>query len=442
MQICKRHSSAQGSCQCCRYRHRWPWRRRSSTEAFHRPLPQDGPNDVHARDQQCLLAGGNSPAAGSRPAADPPARRDSAAPSSSFAECHTASTRLRQRWGLLQGEQRLEQLAWEARQVRSREPDWPVAASALCVALIGLRHYDEAAGVAARGCELWPHDRSWQELRDRAEVLRGSERSEQRGAARQPQTPLRMPRAQVVVASVFCGEDFQRKMRPACENHARWCALQGYTYACLEENLAGREDPTWSKILHVLQLFEKGAEYVFWMDADSLFIHDGVDLQWACDLDRDFVFSGDLNVVFNAGHFLARRSSWTRKFLSDAFRIYPWPHWEDNGAMMIMLGGGSPDDRSTWFPCFERLKVATQTEEECRRAMRELLPPAVAAHVAAVPQHRLNAYEWPGGGGRAALVRGDPILHFAGCSADEKTGLVARFARCTGDPACLTQIFG
>ena len=56
-------------------------------------------------------------------------------------------------------------------------------------------------------------------------------------------------------------------------------------------------------------------------------------------MDADFTFAGDLNVVFNAGHFMARRSTWTEKFLSDAFRIYPWPEWEDNGAMMILLGG-------------------------------------------------------------------------------------------------------
>ena len=33
--------------------------------------------------------------------------------------------------------------------------------------------------------------------------------------------------------------------------------------------------------LTVLKLFEEGAEYVFWMDADSLFLHDGIDLEWA-----------------------------------------------------------------------------------------------------------------------------------------------------------------
>jgi len=330
----------------------------------------------------------------------------------------------------LRAEGRWQQLEWEARRVLAREPSWPMARSALCLALLGQQRSAEVQQLIAEGDALCPGEPAWLELRKRAEEL--------------PAPPLSQPRARarVVVASVFHGEDFNASMRPARENHARWCAFHGYTYACLEENIAGRTDPTWSKIPFVLQLLDEGAEYVFWMDADSLFIHDGVDLQWACDLDRDFVFAGDLNVVFNAGHFLARRGAWASKFLSDAFRIHPWPHWEDNGAMMIMLGGGSADDPDTWHPAFERMKVPTQTQEECDRAMRELLPPEVAAHVAVVPQHRLNAYEWPGGGGVAALVRGDPVLHFAGCSAGEKPGLVARFAPCTGDPEALLRLFG
>ena len=56
------------------------------------------------------------------------------------------------------------------------------------------------------------------------------------------------------VLPISAGEDFQRYMRPARLNHERYCALHGYTYACLEENIAKRDDPTWSKIPHVLIL--------------------------------------------------------------------------------------------------------------------------------------------------------------------------------------------
>jgi hypothetical protein len=101
-------------------------------------------------------------------------------------------------------------------------------------------------------------------------------------------------------------------MEPARLNHQRYCARHGYTYACLEENIAQRSDPTWSKIPHVLllgrekllavgwwmsqshapssrrllglgwylpqaasllrNLLQQGADFVFWMDADSLFL--------------------------------------------------------------------------------------------------------------------------------------------------------------------------
>jgi len=191
----------------------------------------------------------------------------------------------------------------------------------------------------------------------------------------------------------------------------------------------------------VQRLFAEGVDYVFWMDADSLFLHDGVDLQWACDLDRDFVFAGDLNVVFNAGHFLARRSPWTTQFLEDAFRVYPSPHWEDNGAMMVILGGGLASDPSTWQTAFDRMRVPTRSADECERALRQLLPEKIVDHVVVVPQHRLNAYEWPGRGGEAAVIRGDPILHFAGCSAEAKPALAAKYCHFSGDPEVLLKLF-
>lgn len=354
----------------------------------------------------------------------------------SFERCEAAAVQLGRRWAVIRQEGRFEQLWWEATRVSSREPQWATVKCTLCMALTELKRYTEAKTVASAGAALCPHNPIWSELIKRVETLEEQEIVAKNG----PHPPPCNHRAHVVVASLFHGDEFIAAMKPARENHARWCALHGYTYACFEENFAGRSDPTWSKIPIVLRLLREGAQYVFWMDADSLFIHDGVDLQWMCDLDTDFAFAGDLNVVFNAGHFLARRSTWVTKFLDDAFQIHPWPEWEDNGAMMIMLGGGSAQLPDTWRPAFEKMKVPTQTEDECSHAMKELLPPDIASHVAVVPQHRLNSYEWPGGGGIRALVHGDPILHFAGCSAAEKVGLVAKFAKCTGDPEILLRL--
>lgn len=307
----------------------------------------------------------------------------------------------------------MQQLVWEAQSVSTREPGWAPASVALMSALASKEHHTHAYPWLACNVET---------------------------VCKSPKGAVARPR--VVVASMFCGEGFLAQMRPARDNHARWCALHGYAYACLEHDIANRGDPTWSKLPHVLGLLQKGADFVFWMDADSLFIHDAADLEWACELDRDLVFAGDLNVVFNAGHFLARRGQWAMDFLRDAFRIYPWPDWEDNGAMMVLLGGGSADHPETWKPCFHRMCVPTRSFEECAHAQAELLPSAISSQVAVVPQHRMNSYEWPGGGGLVALARGDPILHFAGCSAKEKAQLVARFASCTGDPDVLLRLSG
>ena len=44
------------------------------------------------------------------------------------------------------------------------------------------------------------------------------------------------------------------------------------------------------------------------------------------------------NVVFNAGHFLAKRGTWATRFLNDAFRIFPWPATRSNTGM-VEIGG-------------------------------------------------------------------------------------------------------
>ena len=43
-------------------------------------------------------------------------------------------------------------------------------------------------------------------------------------------------------------------------------------------------------------------------------------------------------MVFNAGHFLAKRGSWATRFLNDAFRIFPWPATRSNTGM-VEIGG-------------------------------------------------------------------------------------------------------
>lgn len=351
-----------------------------------------------------------------------------------FAQHAAARAHLVARWGLLHQEGRLGQLAWEAELLCSREPELCTLANGVPLeALLVCGRPALAAALAGKVL----HRATGDAERQRWIMLQRRAASLCRQAAPRPALPHCR---RLVVASAFCGEAYQHDLRPARENHERWCALHGYEYSCLTENVAGREDPTWSKLLHVLELLRAGSEHVFWMDADSLFVNDGADLEWLCALQKDFVFAGDLNTVFNAGHFLARRCDWVEWLLQEAFRIYPWPEWEDNGALMIMLGGGLASEPATWRTAFERMKVPTRSQEECNRATKDSLGPGVADHVKIVPQHRINSYEWPGGGGLLALARGDPILHFAGCSAAEKVGLVACYAPQRGDPSLLLSL--
>jgi len=83
-------------------------------------------------------------------------------------------------------------------------------------------------------------------------------------------------------------------MEPARLNHQRYCARHGYTYACLEENIAQRSDPTWSKIPHVLILgLEKLFAVGWWMfqshaPSSRRFIRFGVVFAAGCQFAQEF----------------------------------------------------------------------------------------------------------------------------------------------------------
>ena len=51
--------------------------------------------------------------------------------------------------------------------------------------------------------------------------------------------------------------------------------------------------------------------------------------------------------------------------------------WEDNGAMMILLGGGSADEPSTWRTAFERMKAGVL----CRALRVEVGGPLIESSV-------------------------------------------------------------
>lgn len=103
--------------------------------------------------------------------------------------------------------------------------------------------------------------------------------------------------------------------------------------------------PAWYKVRMVQALFDRGYDYVFWMDADALFTdfsHDIADLIRS-DKDMHLVehhLSWYPRAAPNTGVFLLRNCDWSRDLLDRMWNLEQYIHgvWWENAAFMHLLG--------------------------------------------------------------------------------------------------------
>lgn len=176
----------------------------------------------------------------------------------------------------------------------------------------------------------------------------------------------------------------------------------------------GHNDIYFSTFAIVQFLFDSGADAVFWMDADSAFVNVDQDIRsfLAEAPSKDLIVSGDLNVFFNAGHFMVRKSEWSMNLLRTANSLFPSPEWMDNGAFLAALGGADPSRRQTWLPSMQRLARKTSSAAEADQANRDL-DNNVSQHMLILPQDAMNSYGRSGAGHTF-------IRHYAGIPISEK----------------------
>lgn len=195
--------------------------------------------------------------------------------------------------------------------------------------------------------------------------------------------------------------------------------------------------PTWSKFAIIQYLFDSGADVVLWVDADAVFTNFEKDLSPFLATNRDLVFAGNAEVNFNAGVFLLRNTPWSTQFMRDAYAICPAPRWNDNGAMLVRLSGGRPDDPTGWNKALKRSMLSCVETAEARGPCSMSLSEGVRDHVHIAAATDLNIYMEPRKL-RDLERKSDRgpvpfIIHMPGHSAQEKNEQLPQFVDITDE---------
>ncbi|KAF4749441.1 hypothetical protein FOZ63_024322, partial [Perkinsus olseni] len=219
----------------------------------------------------------------------------------------------------------------------------------------------------------------------------------------------------IVIASAWIGP--QKRFTDAKRNHVRYALKHGYGYFAVECNWSDRGFPHWSKLLIARHLLEghglsRAPEYLFWMDADSLFMNPSIRIEdhlVTPNPTKDFIFSGEREMVINTGHFLLRKSQWSLDFLKEVYRMYPSPGFVEQGSVIAYLAGAtSKDPLEVQKAKFNRLMVSSVSPADAEKA-QSLFPEQIRSHVQVMAMKAMNSY-------LNIYTKGDWILHFSGVS--------------------------
>eukprot|EP00299_Pterocystis_sp_00344_P009019 c3652_g1_i1.p1 GENE.c3652_g1_i1~~c3652_g1_i1.p1 ORF type:complete len:317 (-),score=58.48 c3652_g1_i1:114-1064(-) len=186
------------------------------------------------------------------------------------------------------------------------------------------------------------------------------------------------------------------------KNFRRYAECHGYQLSFIKKKIGdSSRSPHWTKIKAVQGEIEKGAQYVFWMDADSLFMDFSTGIEsLLTQTSHDMWAEADLNT----GHFLVKNTPWTKQFLQEWFDTYPSPRpWNDQSSLMWLVGGKRPD-------CREELKIACYAE----------ISDEMQSHIVRVDRRVMSSYLWE-------YQPGDYIIHFPGMQA-AKLMLMKKYA--------------
>ena len=111
----------------------------------------------------------------------------------------------------------------------------------------------------------------------------------------------------------------------------------------LLKNIVSRRPPPWHKILVIRQLFASHYDYVFWIDADAIFVDCGRNIADEIEEDKELYLvkhNIDSKEIPNTGVILIRNSEWSHNLLSQIWekQEYIGHKWWENAALIDILG--------------------------------------------------------------------------------------------------------
>jgi hypothetical protein len=233
--------------------------------------------------------------------------------------------------------------------------------------------------------------------------------------------PSRIAVASQCGGGYSCTDGWQGK---AFKNHQEYAKKHGYEFFLLEQPLSERMK-VWDRYPLISMLHKRGAEWVMYLDGDTLVMNTSVDADQFIKQHgsgKDLLISGDFQSHYQSGVFLMRNSERMRKNICNAWKICPSPKWQEQGAMMIVLGGGDPANKSTWNDAMHKLEGTGVTEEDQAVGYKQL-PGKTQELLALLPQHLMDSYSeqaravfpyWQKMGKIYTYTPGDWVVHFPG----------------------------
>lgn len=133
--------------------------------------------------------------------------------------------------------------------------------------------------------------------------------------------------------------EFRQIVAPGVKSHQEYCDIHNYNLLNDVSDVYDRTRPAaWSKISLLLKYIDKGYDWLFWIDADTIIANNSVRLQNVLlesgIKDRhQILLTRDPRGTINIGVFFVRCSEWSKKFLEKVFKHPAGALWEEQAAL-------------------------------------------------------------------------------------------------------------